>query len=582
MSIQFSGLGSGLDQSSWIEQLVAARQTSSITPLETKLEELQNQSSALSTLKTTFGELQSALKTFTDIISGTDNDIWGKTNVTSSADTYVSATSTSGLATGDITVSVEQLATNTVAQGTLNPGKLITGDTKYSEVGNNQSKGGTFSFYVDNRRYEIEIDKTTDTLNDIANKINKAAEGKVSAKINDDGTFEISANNGEKISVGAFSDTSNFASIMKLTETTDTGVKSAYVQTSFLTNKPLTSETSGLSELVTEGTISINGVDFEIDSSTSLQDLINEINSTEEAKVSAKYDTLTNKLVFTSTETGEFNISLEAQDTNFFDVFGLTQDGALAEGSQTLGQNAILNVNGNRIVSASNTVTSETTGINGLTINALKVTDGSGEDNVTEVTLSAQSDLSEVKEALNTFVDAYNKVTEQITSATAQDGYLEMDINLRSIKDQLRNLTSSIVSDNGAFGMLSQIGISTGEAGLDVSNSATTLVFDEEAFDEAWAQNSQSVKNLISSGYTGEDTGIFDQMLAKVEDVLDPTTGMFVTTSDSVSRLISMQEDRITRAYESLDSYESQLTKQFQYMDEMISKLQQQYSSFIS
>lgn len=582
MSIQFSGLGSGLDYSSWIEQLVAARQTSSITPLETKLEELQNQSSALSTLKTTFGELQSALKTFTDIISGTDNDIWGKTNVTSSADTYVSATSTSGLATGDITVSVEQLATNTVAQGTLNPGKLITGDTKYSEVGNNQSKGGTFSFYVDNRRYEIEIDETTDTLNDIANKINEAAEGKVSAKINDDGTFEISANNGEKISIGAFSDTSNFASIMKLTETTDTGVKSAYVQTSFLTNKPLTSETSGLSELVTEGTISINGVDFEIDSSTSLQDLINEINSTEEAKVSAKYDTLTNKLVFTSTETGEFNISLEAQDTNFFDVFGLTQDGALAEGSQTLGQNAILNVNGNRIVSASNTVTSETTGINGLTINALKVTDGSGEDNVTEVTLSAQSDLSEVKEALNTFVDAYNKVTEQITSATAQDGYLEMDINLRSIKDQLRNLTSSIVSDNGAFGMLSQIGISTGEAGLDVSNSATTLVFDEEAFDEAWAQNSQSVKNLISSGYTGEDTGIFDQMLAKVEDVLDPTNGMFVTKSDSVSRLISIQEDRITRAYESLDSYESQLTKQFQYMDEMISKLQQQYSSFLS
>ena len=582
MSIQFSGLGSGLDYSSWIEQLVAAKQSSTVTPLETKLKELQNQSSALSTLKTTFGELQSALKTFTDVMTGTSNDIWGKTNVTSSADKYVTATSASGLATGDIKVSVEQLATNTVAQGTINPGKLITSDTKYSEVGNNQSKGGTFSFYVDNKRYEIEIDKTNDTLGDIANKINDAAGGKVDAKINDDGTFEISATNGEKISVGAFSDTSNFASIMKLTETTDTGVKSAYVQTSFLTNKPLTSETSGLSELISEGTISINGVDFEITSSTSLQDLINKINSTEEAKVSAKYDTLTNKLVFTSTETGEFNISLEAEGTNFFDVFGLTKDGALAEGSQTLGQNAILNVNGNKIVSSSNTVTSETTGINGLTINALKVTDGSGEDKVSEVTLNAQSDLTDVKNALKTFVDAYNKVTEQITSATAQDGYLEMDVNLRGIKDQLRNLTNTIVGENGAFGMLSQIGISTGDAGLDVSNSATTLVFDEEAFDEAWAKDSQSVKNLISGGYTGNDKGVFDQMLAKVESALDPTSGMFVTKSDSVSRLISLQEDRITKAYENLDSYEAQLTKQFQYMDEMISKLQQQYSSFLS
>ena len=254
----------------------------------------------------------------------------------------------------------------------------------------------------------------------------------------------------------------------------------------------------------------------------------------------------------------------------------------MAEGSQTLGQNAILEVNGNRIVSSSNTVTSETTGINGLTINAHKVTDGSGDEPVSEVTLNAKSDLTDVKEALKDFVDAYNTVSNQITEATEQDGYLEMDINLRSIKDQLRTLTSAIVSDNGAFGMLSQIGISTGEAGLDVSDSATTLKFDEEAFDEAWARDSQSVKNLISGGYTGDDTGIFDQMLAKVENALDPVNGMFTTKSDSVSRLISLQEDRITRAYESLDTYEAQLTKQFQYMDEMISKLQQQYASFLS
>lgn len=153
---------------------------------------------------------------------------------------------------------------------------------------------------------------------------------------------------------------------------------------------------------------------------------------------------------------------------------------------------------------------------------------------------------------------------------------------MRSIQNELRNITSSIVSDNGAFGMLSQIGISTGEAGLSVDDSATTLKFDEEAFDEAWARDSQSVKNLISGGYTGDKTGIFDQMLAKVDNALDPTTGMFAVKSESVSRLISTQEDRITRAYESLDSYESQLTKQFQYMDEMISKLQQQYASFLS
>src|SRR5699024_12847321 len=55
--------------------------------------------------------------------------------------------------------------------------------TRRSSDLNNQSKGGTFSFYVDNKRYEIEIDKTNDTLGDIANKINDAAGGKVDAKI---------------------------------------------------------------------------------------------------------------------------------------------------------------------------------------------------------------------------------------------------------------------------------------------------------------------------------------------------------------------------------------------------------------
>ena len=369
---------------------------------------------------------------------------------------------------------------------------------------------------------------------------------------------------------------------MKLTEATDTGYKSAYTLTSFLTNKPLTSEQSGLSQPVSEGTIKINGVEFEITESTALQDLINKINSTEEAKVSAKYDTLTNKLIFTSKETGEFNISLEAEGTNFFDVFGLTKDGALAEGSQTLGQNAIVTVDGNKIVSSSNTITSESSGISGLTITAKKVTDGSDDNKTTEVNLNVESDLTDVKNAIKEFVDAYNKVTEQIKEATAQDGYLEMDINLRGLQSELRNMLSSFVSDNGSFGMLSQIGISTGKAGLSVDDSATTLKFDEEAFDEAWAKDSTSVKNLISGGSTGNKNGIFDKMVEKVNNTLDVTTGMFAVKSESLSRLISTQEDRITRAYESLDSYESQLTKQFQYMDEMIAKLQQQYSAFLS
>lgn len=582
MSIQFTGLGSGLDYASWVEQLVAAKKASLVTPLESKKTDLENQSSALDTIKNSYTELQKALKNFTSVISNTSNDIWSKTNVTSSNDAFVTATSSNGLAVGSINISVQQLATSTVAKSAQNPAKLISDDTKFSEIGNNQAKGGTFSFYVDNKRYEIEIDAKNDTLADISQKISDASNGEATAKVNPDGTFEINATSGGNISIGALSDTSNFANIMKLTGSSGSSVKSAYTLTSFLTNKPLTDANNGLNSAISEGTIKINGVEFEINDKTTLQGLINEINATEEAKVSAKYDTLTNQLVLTSKETGGFNISLEQEGTNFFDVFGLTKDGALADGSQTLGQNAELTINGNKIISTSNTITGETSGINGLTINAKKVTDGTDKDSTNEVTLNVESDLTDVKKAINEFVTAYNKVTDQISEATSADGYLKMDITLRGMQTELRNMLSSRVEDNGAFNALSQIGISTGKAGLDVSNTATTLVFDEEAFDKAWAQDSESVKNLISGGSTGDKNGIFDQMVTKVNQALDTVSGTFKSKSDSLSRMISTQEDRITRAYESLDSYESQLTKQFQYMDQMIAKLQQQYSGFLS
>ena len=46
MSIQFTGLGSGLDYASWVEQLVAAKKASLVTPLESKKTDLENQNSA--------------------------------------------------------------------------------------------------------------------------------------------------------------------------------------------------------------------------------------------------------------------------------------------------------------------------------------------------------------------------------------------------------------------------------------------------------------------------------------------------------------------------------------------------------
>ena len=73
-----------------------------------------------------------------------------------------------------------------------------------------------------------------------------------------------------------------------------------------------------LSDIVSEGTIKINGASFTIDDKTTLQSLINEINSSSEANVNVRFNTVSNKLTFTSKETGETNIEFESEDSDFF------------------------------------------------------------------------------------------------------------------------------------------------------------------------------------------------------------------------------------------------------------------------
>lgn len=626
MSIQFSGIGSGMDYAAWVEKLVSARKTVTITPLENKKLNLQNESSALSTIKTSFSELRSVLQKFTKTISGTSNDFWSKVGVTSSNEKYVTATGSNGLTPGEIKVSVEQLATKTVAQSTKVPTSTttvtnkITADTKFSDI-NPDAKDGYITITADtgSTTYERQIYISPDEkIDDIIKKINMLGTNISGAtfwqaELTSNGQIRIVGGNSSRLirNIGKDGDTSNFVEIMGLKGQIGyeiTGTTSTYEQTvpggTIKLDDPLT-------KAVTEGTIKINDASFTIDDKTTLQSLINQINLSSKANVNVRFNTVSNKLTFTSKETGATNIEFKANGTDFFEVFGLTTGGTITPGSQVLGQNAILTVDGNRIESTSNVVTGDVSGIRGLTITAKRVTDGANPDNVSEVTLTIGNDTTDLKAALKDFVNAYNKVSEQISEATAKGGYLATDISLKSIQRDFRNMLNYTANDfdliltnipniwegedfaggsdymsvRGA--LMPLLGISTGDAGLSVDDRATTLKFNEEIFDKMWEAAPFFAKLTLVGGEEYEDysfdgipEGIFAKMEKKLNNILDPVSGMFATRANSLSRMISYQDERITRAYNSLSSYESQLTSRFQYMDEMIAKLQQQYASF--
>jgi len=603
MAIQFAGLGSGLPINDWITQLVDVKKMTTVTPLETKKTNLENSNSALSVIKTSFTSLQTSLKALQQSVLGTD--VWNKATVTSSNSDYVTATSTSSAKNTNTTVKILQLATNTTVKSANSTAKVADADTKFKQVANGTAKEGTFTFYVDNSKFSIEIGEE-DTLGNIADKINEASGGRATAGVNSDGTFKISVDAASTLSLGSTSDTSNFKSALQLnTHETDgnkNSIVSAYTPSLVSTTAKLASENSGFATAITltketevevpdkddetgegtiteirkSGTIKINGQEFTIDESTTMSDLLRKINDNKDAKVNASYDTLTNKLTLTSTETGSFNIALEQENTNFFDVMGLMNGDELAAGTQTVGKNAEAMVNGNKVVSSSNTLTSSSTGITGLTISLLK--EPAGDDAGKEITLQSRTSTLESKQAMQTFIDAYNKVADQINEVTKADGYLEMDSGLRQIMQSMRSMVGAVYENDGDYNLLAKVGLTTYKTG-DLETESRTIKIDNEKLNKAFDENFDSLRMLMTNT---EGTGFIDKMLSRVNETLDTEKGYFKTKSDTISKQIKTADASITKATALLEAYKTQLTRQFNYMDKMIANLNSQYSAFTS
>ncbi len=610
MTTTITGVGSGFDIDGWISQLVSAKETSLLTPLQTKLTTLQNKSTALDELKGKYSTLQSALQTFTKTIYDSSSDMWCNTTINSSNSAYATATSSGNVASANIELQIEQIATATSAKSVNSLGTISKENienAKFTNLANGQATAGNFTMFLNGKEYEIEIE-SNDTVKDVMDKIYNASEGKIQASVDDSGNFSIKAYKEETgsdgtnsftvdesavLSLGSSSDKSNLAAALKLHNTEGTySYTSSYPVSTVNTKAAMASAESGLSGIkffdengnpATKGTITINGVDFEIDENTSLNTLISRINGNSEANVKASYDSLTNKLILTSTETGQNNISLTESGTNLLNVLGFTtgegEDEVLAQGSQTLGQNAIVYINGNKVISASNTITGESSGIANLSITVKKPTSdySNNKDDEKNITLDIQPDYTKVKEALTKFVDAYNDVVTTTKSMSGSEGAIGHDSTLNSILSSVRGLTSDVSDNEGMYTMLAQIGISASSA------DTTKLSIDEKKLDEALSQNFDSVKLLLSDGYTSKtDNGLFDKLLADINSVLDVESGYFSQKSTSLQSQITTVNDRIERANTTLANYEARITKQFNAMDSTISSLSAQLSAFQS
>ena len=577
-TISFSGLASGLDTSSWVEALVSVKQQK-VTALQTDLKSKQTVKNTLNDTRSKFTALRSALEKLTDTKFGGAMDLFAKNSATSSDTDIFTATATPGATRQNYDITVQQLATYTKATSKNAASAVADDNTKLKNLG---ISDGTLTAYVNGQKFSVNI-SDTNTLGDLKAKL--AGFG-IKTDIDDNGVLSFSAQNeGDTIHIGATTDSTNLTSLIGLTQQEDGSYKSTNSLFKATVASKLTSEDSGFNTQIKEGTFTIGGATFKITDKTTLSSLISEINNNDDAQAYAFWDDAAGKLSITSKKEGASYINIEAGTSNFTDVMGFTtsewnDDGTVKSSkmytdAQELGQNAQFTINGTKMTSTSNTVTSDISRMDGITLTLKKV---STEESGTS-TLKVTQDTSGLVEAVKSFVSAYNDVLSNIDKVTANGADLHGETSLTSLKNTIRSYATAKNSSNGGvYSLLSEIGISTSSADSNNLNADTnSLKLDEDKLKKALEENPESVKSILAG-----EGGVLTMMEDSIEQSLKASVGYFDVKTSTLDSDIKKMETKIKKQNTNISTYKAQLEKKFSAMETTIAQMQQNYQSFLS
>ncbi|MBR2430588.1 flagellar filament capping protein FliD [bacterium] len=582
MSISFSGLASGLDTSGWVDALVSVKQDK-ITGLQTDLKALQFSKTTLTDTRAVFNSLRTALEKLTDAKFGGNFDLFSQNVAKSSDDSIFTAKVGTNAVRQNYDITVQQLASYTKAMSLNSASAIADDDTTLSSLG---IKEGSLLVFVDGVKTSINIEKN-DKLIDLKTDLDAAG---IKTELDENGVLRLSAKDGvSNIDIGSTTDTTNIVSLMGLIIQEDGSYTSSNSLFKANISSKLTSSESGFKDQITAGTFTIGNATFNINEKTTLSSLISQINNNEEAQATAHWDDKTGKLIITSKKEGASFINIQAGTSNFTDVMGLTDTERDDEGNivsskmytqaQDLGKNAMLTINGTSIISTSNTVTSDISRLNDVTINLKGVTVPDEQGEIKSTKLEITQNTSGLVDAVKGFVEAYNNMIEKVDEVTAKEADLYGETSLTSLTRTLKNYaTSGNNSNGGEFRILAQIGISTGKAdGNNLSTDTSKLEFDEAVFKKALEEDPDSVEAILAG-----ENGILSMMENSVEMSLKASVGFFDVKQSTIDSDIKKMEDKIKKQTAKVATYRSQLEDKFSNMELMISKMQQNYSSFLA
>lgn len=564
MDLGLSGLASGFDWKTVVNQLIEVERAPE--------QRLSNDQFLLAQRNNAYGSIKTQLTVLQTRIKALADPTLYDSRLAQAGDSSVASVSASGAAPlGSFTFDFQQLASAAKQVGLSDVGKklsdsdVVSGVTLSTAGFSTAVTPGTFT--VNGAQVSI---LTSDTLEDVFNKISTATGGVVTGSYStasDAITLQSSSGN---VVLGSGTDTSNFLQTAKLYNN-GTGSVSSLGQLGGV-RKSATLAQGNFTTAVSDGgagtgSFKINGVAIGFSATAdSLSNVIDRINKSA-AGVTASFDQANDRILLTNKSTGDVGIALEDVTGNFLVATGLSG------GTLQRGQNLLYSIDGGgTLVSQSNTIAEESSGMAGLTVTALA-------EESTTITVS--SDSSKIKTALKDFLTEYNKAQSMIDTQTASTtdaqgkvtaGTLSNDSYASEIASALRSLSYSTISGlPESLNHLADIGIIT-----DGTTNNLTLD-DETTLDAALAGNLSGIQNLFANSSTGiatrlnsfvDDTIGDDGKLIAKQDALTKQSAEIDTQIADMERLIAAHKETLTNSFIAMETAQAKINQQLQFLQQ--------------
>lgn len=512
--LNLTGMVSDVDWQGLVDDIIEAQSTRAKAPLETAMTKQQNILSAWQSFNTTLSKVTNYIDTYNlDEDKGYEN-YSGALTCSNTAVTPSDILSVS-VGTGAINKGTYSIVVSTLAQA-----EKITSDEFSSTT---TALGYSGDILINGHTVSIEA---TDTWNSIATKINSADAGvsasilsiseghyKMTLESQSEGAAGMSVRNG-----GA----SNILESLTLTGTEqlahDTGTDA--------TSDTFSSQTEAIGTLLglaspQSGSITIKGISVDLDLATdTLDSIAQHINDAAISGVTA------------SAASGVLTISgVEAADltdsNNMLETLGILE-GSWKNTPIRTGVDAAFSIDGNDIISSSNTVTGVISGV------TLKLTGTSA----SAITLAIEQNNEGLSSSVATLVgyisDALQYVKDQNTydadSTSTTVNTLMGNSTLLGIKRTMVSIIQTEIAGNTEYTTAASIGIALKSDG--------TVELDTDKFEAALSDNPSEVLNAVKS--------LSDSLGTDLKVYVNPITGTLQSIEDTAQTRIDTIERKIS------------------------------------